>query len=32
MWRRVSLIRTDFSEEFVAYIFRVEKFASEEKR
>jgi hypothetical protein len=29
MWRRVSLVRTDVSAEYVASIFRVEKYASE---
>jgi hypothetical protein len=32
MWRRVGLVRTDVSEERVASIFNVEKFASDEKR
>jgi ABC-type nitrate/sulfonate/bicarbonate transport system ATPase subunit len=30
MWRRVNLVRTDISEERIASIFRVEKFAREE--
>jgi hypothetical protein len=30
MWRRVDLVWTDVSEEHIAYIFRVEKSASEE--
>jgi hypothetical protein len=30
MWRRVDLVWTDVSEERIAYIFRVEKSASEE--
>jgi hypothetical protein len=32
MWSRVDLVKTDFSEECVSSIFRVEKIASEEKR
>jgi hypothetical protein len=31
MWRRVGLVRTDVSEERFTSIFRVEKFASEER-
>jgi hypothetical protein len=31
IWNRVDLVRTGVSEERVAYIFRVEKSASEEK-
>jgi hypothetical protein len=30
MWRRVDLVWTDVSEERIAYIFKVEKSASEE--
>jgi hypothetical protein len=30
MWRRVDLVLTDVSEERIAYMFRVEKSASEE--
>jgi hypothetical protein len=30
MWSRVDLVWTDISEERIAFIFRVEKFASEE--
>jgi hypothetical protein len=30
MWRRVDIVWTDVSEELIAYIFRVEKSASEE--
>jgi hypothetical protein len=29
MWLRVDLVRTDVSEEFIASVFGVEKYASE---
>jgi hypothetical protein len=32
MWRRVGLVKTGFSDECVASIFRVEQFSGEEKR
>jgi hypothetical protein len=30
MWRRVDLVWTDVSEEYIAFIFRVQKYANEE--